>query len=78
MGSGSRPSCFARTSSQCAGMITKKTFATMIVPSIAPTSMYAARGESSSPAAHALRQTNAKTESASAHSRSPSRRQSSS
>jgi hypothetical protein len=31
-----RPACFARMSSQCAGMITKKTFA-RIVPSIAPT-----------------------------------------
>ncbi len=52
-GSGSRPCCFARTSSQCAGMITKKTFAAMIVPSIAPTWRKDARAAKSSPAANA-------------------------
>ena len=41
-GSGSRPASFARISSQCAGMITKSTFAAMIVPSIAPTCSHAA------------------------------------
>ena len=40
---GSRPACFARTSSQCAGMITKKTLPTIIVPSIAPIWRYIAR-----------------------------------
>ncbi len=39
---------FARTSSQCAGMITKKTFATMIVPSIAPIWIAVPRPENSS------------------------------
>jgi len=44
-GSGSRPACFARTSSQWAGMMTKKTFATMIVPSIAPSWSQTARSK---------------------------------
>ena len=35
-GSGSRPASFARTSFQWPGMITKRTFAAMIVPSMAP------------------------------------------
>jgi hypothetical protein len=35
-GSGSRPACFARISSQCAGMIDEEDVPAMIVPSIAP------------------------------------------
>ena len=46
--SGSRFSSIARTSFRCAGMITRRTFATMIVPSIAPTWRYAARAAKSS------------------------------
>ena len=52
-GSGSRFSSIAATSLRCAGMITKKTFAAMIVPSITPTWRYAARGAKSSPAPQA-------------------------
>ena len=47
-GSGSRPACFARTSSQWPGMITKRTLATIIVPIIAPTWMAAPRALKSS------------------------------
>ena len=49
-GSGSRPARFARMSSQWAGMITKKTLPTIIVPIIEPTSMNIARGANSRPA----------------------------
>ena len=52
-GSGSRPSSFARISSRCAGMMTKKTFAAMTVPIIEPTWSQAARGLKSSADAHA-------------------------
>ena len=44
VGSGSRPACLALISSQWAGMMLKKTFPAMIVPSIAPTWRNAARG----------------------------------
>ena len=44
VGSGSRPAFFALISSQCAGMMLKKTFPAMIVPSMAPTWRNAARG----------------------------------
>ena len=50
---GGRSSCFARISSQWAGMITNRTLATMIVPSIAPTWMKAPRPLKSSPAPQA-------------------------
>ena len=52
-GSGSRPASFARISSQWAGMMTKKTFAAITVPIIAPTCSHAARGLKSSADAHA-------------------------
>ena len=45
-------------------MITKKTFPTIIVPIIAPTWMYDARAEKSSPAPQADTQMNAKTSTA--------------
>ena len=47
-GSGSRPASFAPISSQWAGMMSKKTFATITVPIIAPTWSHAARGLKSS------------------------------
>ena len=50
-GSGSRPACFARISSQWPGMITKKTLPAIIVPIIEPTTMNIARGANSWPAA---------------------------
>ena len=49
VGSGSRPAFLALISSQWAGMMLKKTFAAMIVPSMAPTWRNAARGWNSSP-----------------------------
>ena len=59
-GSGSRPASFARISSQCAGMMTTKTFAAITVPIIAPTWSHAARGLKSSEDAHAASTTSAR------------------
>ena len=59
-GSGSRPASFARISSQWAGMMSKKTLATITVPIIAPTWSHAARGLKSSAEAQAESATSAK------------------
>ena len=68
-GSGSRPASFARISSQWAGMMSKKTFATITVPIIAPTWSHAARGLKSSAEPHAESATSAKS---TGHSTRPS------
>ena len=59
-GSGSRPASFARISSRCAGMMSKKTFAAITVPIIAPTWSHAARGLKSSDEPHAASATSRK------------------
>src|SRR5690349_4062333 len=56
-------------------MITKKTFAAMIVPSIAPTSMYAARAASSCEGLNKATTINASTTSARSRSSPPKNRQ---
>ena len=59
-----RRASIARTSFQWFGMITKKTFPTIIVPTIAPTRRYEARAANRWYAPHAPRQTAPKTSAA--------------